>query len=126
MPRSRFFLLLALALSAAPLASAQSRPTLVASQPVQGGVVTSPVSMDLTLSEPVPAGALTVALVMTAMPGMPSHKPMVIRGFGIEAQDEHVTLRFPRPLPAGTYRLTWQVAGEPSGPPGDALTFRVK
>jgi hypothetical protein len=89
-------------------------------------MVTSPRSVDLTFSEAVAASSLSVSLVMTSMPGMTNHKPMTIKGFAVEVSGEHATLRFPRPLPSGAYRLEWTLAREPADRTTGTLVFEVR
>jgi hypothetical protein len=120
-------LALALALTAATLASAAHAQTaIVDSRPRQGSVAAGVTSVDIAFSEPVTAAALTLTLVMTAMPRMAMHKPMLIKGFATKVTDRQASLRFPRPLPAGSYRLDWSVAGDAAGRASGSLTFRAQ
>ena len=105
--------------------AASARTTLVQSRPQQNGVVSKPTTLDLAFSNPVTSADLTVTLVMTGMPGMANHKPMAIKGFDVIPAGTKVALRFPRPLPSGTYRLDWTVRGTPSDAGAGSLTFKV-
>lgn len=118
---------LALAMTVAPLAqSAHARATLVDSHPSQGSVVAKPTSLDITFSEPVVPAALSLSLVMTGMPGMATHKPMAIKGFAVTVNAKQASLRFPRPLPTGSYQLDWKITGDAATPATGSLTFRVQ
>ena len=123
-PRPALALVLCAAALIAP--AAEARTTIVASRPTQGATVTSPTSVELTFSEPVAPATLSVSLVMTSMPGMANHKPMTIKGFAVAATGSKVTLRFPRPLPGGTYRLDWTITAQPAEPASGSLTFLVR
>lgn len=125
MPFSRG-LALSLALAGVTAAyPACARPTLVESLPQQGSVVSKPTALELTFSEAVPPTDLSITLTMIAMPGMANHRPMAIKGFDVVPVGTKVGLRFPRPLPAGTYRLDWTVRGAPAEPVRGSLTFKV-
>jgi methionine-rich copper-binding protein CopC len=121
-------LLLSLAAYAVTAAPAQAKPNLVAAVPTAQATVTAPRQITLTFSEAVAVPPSSVALVMTAMPGMAHHDPMKVTGFATSLSDGGKTLQaiLPRALPAGTYRLTWQ-AGSSSGEMADgAYSFSVK
>jgi hypothetical protein len=115
------------ALVAAMLApTAQAKIVLEASTPVQGSVVVRPTSLDLTFNEGVSPHDLSIGLVMTAMPGMSNHKPMTIKGFAVDVKERTASLKFPRPLPPGSYRLDWKLGGQTSHKAYGALTFTVR
>lgn len=121
-------LLLSLAAYAATVAPAQARPDLVAAIPAAQATVTAPRQITLIFSEAVAVPPSSVALVMTAMPGMAHHDPMKVTGFATRLSDDSKTLQatLPRALPAGTYRLSWQ-AGSAGGEMADgAYSFTVK
>lgn len=106
--------------------AAQARPTVITSQPNEGSAISKPTSLDITFSQPVAQHALSVSLMMTSMPGMAHQKPMPIKGFAITTQGQRVSLRFPRPLPIGTYELDWRIAGTTASETAGSLKFRVK
>jgi methionine-rich copper-binding protein CopC len=125
MPSFRSFaMFLALACATSTFA-ASARTTLVQSRPQQDGVLSNPTALDLTFSDSVAPADLSITLVMTGMPGMANHKPMAIKGFEVIPDGTKVSLRFPRPLPTGTYRMDWTVRGDPGGHDTGSLTFKV-
>ncbi len=123
-PRPALALMICAATLIAP--TVEARTKIVASRPTQGATVISPTSVELTFSEPVAPATLSVSLVMISMPGMANHKPMTIKGFAVAAAGSKVTLRFPRPLPGGTYRLDWTIAAPDAEPADGSLTFLVR
>ncbi|MFN3468720.1 MAG: copper homeostasis periplasmic binding protein CopC [Novosphingobium sp.] len=109
----RFLSLLAapaLALIATP---ALAHPKLVSSSPAANTAVAKPTRLTLTFSEDLVAPLSGIELVMTGMPGMANHAPMPIKGFQTAVTGKVLTVTLPRPLPAGSYDLTWHaVAGD--------------
>lgn len=105
--------------------AAFARTMLVESRPEQGSTVSEPTTFDLTFSEPVAPADLSITLTMTAMPAMANHRPMTIKGFDVIPMNTKVSLRFPRPLPKGTYRLDWTVRDTPAEPATGSLMFKV-
>jgi methionine-rich copper-binding protein CopC len=55
----------------------------------------------------------SVAIVMTAMPGVKNHGEMVIRNFTQSWSDNNRiwTLKLRQPLRTGSYDIRWQAAG---------------
>lgn len=90
-----------------------ARPALVAATPASGASVAAPRTIRLAFSEPVTLPGSTLGLVMTSMPGMAHHAPMMVKGFATSLADDGRTLvaTLPRALPAGTYRLAWHAVG---------------
>lgn len=118
---------LALAALAAP-AAVLAHAKVVASSPAQGAAVKGPKVVSLTFSDAmVPAGA-SVAIVMTAMPGMANHGDMPIRNFTAAWSDGNrkVTLTLRQPLRTGTYDVRWQAAGTDGHKMSGKVTFDVK
>ncbi|MFN3423817.1 MAG: copper homeostasis periplasmic binding protein CopC [Novosphingobium meiothermophilum] len=100
----------ALALIATP---ALAHPKLVSSSPAANTAVAKPTKLTLTFSEDLVAPLSGIELVMTGMPGMANHAPMPIKGFQTAVTGKVLTVTLPRPLPAGSYDLTWHaVAGD--------------
>ncbi|MFN4135459.1 MAG: copper homeostasis periplasmic binding protein CopC [Novosphingobium sp.] len=100
----------ALALIATP---ALAHPKLVSSSPAANTAVAKPTRLTLTFSEDLVAPLSGIELVMTGMPGMANHAPMPIKGFQTAVTGKVLTVTLPRPLPAGSYDLTWHaVAGD--------------
>ncbi len=103
--------ILAAVLAAGALPSAAlARPALVKAVPAADAAVTRPTTLTLTFSEEL-APVSGIDLVMTAMPGMADHKPMPIKGFTAKTSGKVLTVALPRPLPVGTYRLSWHAVG---------------
>ena len=106
--------------------AALARPQLAQSRPAAGGVVSKPLSLELTFTEDMSAAPLAIDLTMVSMPGMANHKPMPIKGFATDKKGGVVTLKFPRALPIGTYQLDWTVPGAADQIAKGTLTFSVK
>ena len=104
------------ALVAAPLSAptaALAHTKVVASTPAQGLTVARPRVVALTFSEALLPPTAAANIVMTAMPGMANHSPMVIRNFNTKWSNSNrtMTLSLRQPLRAGTYEVRWQAAG---------------
>lgn len=98
-----------LAVAAVP-ATALAHPKLLSATPAANSAVAKPTSIALTFSEDLVAPLSGIDLVMTGMPGMPgmaNHQPMPIKGITAKAKGKTMTVALPRPLPTGTYQLTW-------------------
>jgi methionine-rich copper-binding protein CopC len=105
---------------------ALAQPKLVAATPAADATVTRPTTIALTFSEDLAAPLSGIDLVMTAMPGMANHKPMPIKGITPKAAGKALTIALPRPLPSGTYRLTWHAAGPDQRRVEGSYAFTVK
>ena len=105
------FALAVTALSTPALTMAHTR--VVASTPAQGTTVERPRVVTLTFSEALLPPTAAASIVMTAMPGMADHSPMVIRNFTTawSSGNRIMTLNLRQPLRAGTYEVRWQAAG---------------
>ncbi|MGC4252191.1 MAG: copper homeostasis periplasmic binding protein CopC [Sphingobium sp.] len=97
---------LALAIAGAP-AIAFAHPKLVSSTPAANATVAKASAITLSFSEELVAPLSGIDLVMTGMPGMADHKPMPIKGLATKVKDKTLTVAMPRPLPSGTYQLSW-------------------
>ncbi|KPH61833.1 copper homeostasis periplasmic binding protein CopC [Novosphingobium sp. ST904] len=86
---------------------ALAHPKLLSAPPAANSAVAKPTSITLTFSEDLVAPLSGIDLVMTGMPGMADHKPMPIKGIAARAKGKTMTIALPRPLPTGTYELTW-------------------
>lgn len=100
------------ALVAAPTA-ALAHTKVVASTPAEGSTAARPRVVALTFSEALLPPTAAASIVMTAMPGMANHSPMVIRNFKTSWANSNrtMTLTLSQPLRAGTYEVRWQAAG---------------
>ncbi len=106
----------ALAMLAAPLAApaaALAHTKVVASTPAEGSTAARPRVVTLTFSEALLPPTAAASIVMTAMPGMADHSPMVVRNFTTTWSNSNrtMTLKLRQPLRAGTYEVRWQAAG---------------
>lgn len=116
----------AFALTSVQPAVAHTR--VVASTPAQGAHVGAPRTLTLSFSEPLLVPTAAVAVVMTAMPGMPDHGDMFIRNFTQTWSDNNrkLTLTLKKPLQTGTYDIRWQAAGADGHRMSGKVTFTVK
>jgi methionine-rich copper-binding protein CopC len=113
----------ALALSAP--ASAQVK--LVSSTPAANKAAAKPMAVSLTFSDKI-ASTSTMDIVMLSMPGMKDHPPMKISGFtaGVAVDGKTLVAKLPRPLPVGTYLVTWRASGSDGAPATGRINFAVK
>jgi methionine-rich copper-binding protein CopC len=116
---------LAVVLASVP-AAASARPALVTASPAANATVAKPTSIVLTFSEDLEAPLSGIDLVMTAMPGMAHHEPMPIKGIAPRAEGRKLVVALPRPLPTGTYLLTWHAAGADREDVRGSYTFTVR
>lgn len=114
--------------AAATSMAALAHPKLVASSPAANSTVSKPAQITLTFNEKLMAAVVKADLSMTSMPGMAGHKPMKVTGFKTAVAPDGKTLKltFPRPLPAGGYRLDWHAVGGDTHPVHGALSFNVR
>ena len=106
----------AVSMLAAPFAApaaALAHTKVVASTPAQGATVKAPRGVTLTFSEALLPPTVAASIVMTSMPGMANHSPMIIRNFTTKWSNSNrtMTLTLRQPLRAGTYEVRWQAAG---------------
>ncbi len=103
---------LVLAAAGAPTAAA-AHTRVVSSSPAEGATVSRPRTLALTFSEALLTPTVATSIVMTAMPGMANHSPMLIRNFqpAWSNGNKTLTLNLREPLRAGTYEVRWQAAG---------------
>lgn len=86
---------------------------VVASTPAEGATIARPRVVSLTFSEALLPPTAAASIVMTAMPGMENHRPMMIRNFTTAWSNSNrtMTLTLRQPLRTGTYEVRWQAAG---------------
>ena len=106
----------AAAMGVAPFAAptaALAHTKVVSSTPAEGSTVARPRVVALTFKEELLPPTAAASIVMTAMPGMANHSPMIIRNFttGWSNSNRTMTLTLRQPLRAGTYEVRWQAAG---------------
>lgn len=121
--------LVAAALSASWLPStARAHASVVASTPVEAATVQAPRIVTLTFNEAMLQPTVGASIVMTGMPGMANHQPMVIRNFvtNWSPDGRSMTLTLRQPLRAGTYEVRWQGAGADTHRMAGKLSFTAR
>lgn len=111
------------ALVGAPLLA---HPKLVGSNPAAGSEVKRPAKVQLRFSEKLMPKLSGFTVTMTGMPGMTNHPPMRVKGTISTAADRQTLVFSPTsPLPAGTYRVDWQVIGSDTHRITGGYNFKV-
>lgn len=105
-----------------------AHPRLVSSTPAAQAAVNNVTQVALVFSERLMPQMSGIDLAMTGMPGMAQHAPMKITGFKTSVAEDGKTLvaAFPKPLPAGTYRLDWHAVSADTHRIAGNLTFTVR
>lgn len=118
--------LLALALLAATPALAA--PAVTSTYPAANAAVKPPGKITIGFNAPIKPGSAGAEIVMTAMPGMTDHPPMVIKAFTNELADngKSLVLKLKSPLPVGSYTVSWQATGMDGDPINGSIDFRVE
>lgn len=123
----RFTALAAAILAVAAVPSiALAHPKLLNATPAANSAVAKPTSIALTFSEDLVAPLSGIDLVMTGMPGMANHQPMPIKGITAKAKGKTLTVALPRPLPTGTYQLTWHAVAADQHRVEGSYSFTVR
>ena len=114
------------ALSMPSVATAHARVT--ASTPAQGSTVARPRMVTITFSEALLPPTVATSIIMTAMPSMANHSPMVIRNFKTKWSNGNrtLTMTLRKPLAAGSYEARWQAAGADGHRMTGMISFKVK
>ena len=109
-------------------APAIAHPKLISSTPAAQATVTNATQVSLTFSETLMAPLSGIDLAMTGMPGMANHAPMKMAGFktSVAADGKTLVAVFPRPLPAGTYKLDWHAVSTDTHRITGTLAFTVR
>lgn len=108
-------------------APAFAHPKLVASTPAANATVKPTAKVQLSFSERLVARLSTAQVVMTGMPGMADHPPMPMKGstaIGPDGKSLIVTLA--RPLPAGSYKVTYQIVSADTHKVEGSVEFKVR
>ncbi|MCJ2180931.1 copper homeostasis periplasmic binding protein CopC [Novosphingobium album (ex Hu et al. 2023)] len=105
---------------------ALAHPKLLSSTPAADSSVSKPATIVLNFSETLVGPLSGIDLVMTGMPGMANHKPMPIKGFTANADGKTLKVALPRPLPAGSYALSWHAVAADQHRIEGSFTFTVK
>ncbi len=124
--RTSSILLAAAALfSAAP---AFAHPKLISATPAANAVVAAPAKMELTFSEKLVSQFSGGELSMLEMPGMKMNAPMKMNGLAASMTPDGMTMIFAlaKPLPKGTYKLSYHVVSTDTHRVEGGYTFKVK
>lgn len=125
MHRNALAVIAAVAISAMPVV-AIAQPHLVASTPAAETSVAAPTAIILRFSEKLSPAVSGMDITMTGMPGMANHAPMKVAGFTAQVAENTISVVLPRPLPAGTYTLTWRAGGLDGQPAQGDFGFAVR
>ena len=112
-------------LSAVP---AFAHPKLVSATPAADAVVASPTNLKLTFSETLVSQFSGAELAMTDMPGMKMNAPMKMGGLKASVTSDGMSLvvMLAKPLPKGTYKLTYHVVSTDTHRVEGGYSFKVK
>ncbi len=124
--RTSYLLLTVAALvSAAP---ALAHPKLVSATPAADAVVAAPNKLQLTFSEKLVSQFSAAELSMLEMPGMKMNAPMKMGGLTASLAPDGMTmnLTLSKPLPKGTYKLSYHVVSTDTHRVEGGYTFKVK
>jgi len=107
---------------------ANAQPSVVASTPAAGSTAKRLSQITLGFDAPLSPGTAGAELVMTGMPGMTDHPPMVIKAFTTKtsADGKTLTLALRKPLPAGSYTVNWSATGADKSNIAGTLDFAVE
>lgn len=112
-------------LSAVP---AFAQPKLVSATPAADAVVAATTDIKLTFSETLASQFSGAELAMTDMPGMKMNAPMKIGGLkaSVTADGMSLVVMLAKPLPKGTYKLTYHVVSTDTHRVEGGYSFKVK
>lgn len=112
------------ALVAAP---AFAHPKVVSSTPAEGAAVAPISRVEIKFSEKLVAQFTGASLNMTDMPGMKMRSPMVMK-VATSVSPDGLTLiaATPKPLPKGTYKLSYHIVSADTHRIEGALGFKVQ
>lgn len=115
---------LALASLATP---ALAHPKLVSATPAAGSSVAPTNHIDLKFSEKLIAQFSSATLEMTGMPGMATHAPMKMKvATAVSADGLTLSVTLPKPLPKGTYKLSYNIVSADTHRIEDGYSFTVR
>jgi methionine-rich copper-binding protein CopC len=118
----------AIAALVATASPAIAHPRLVSSAPAAKAVASNVTKVTLVFSERLMPQMSGIDLAMTGMPGMANHAPMKVTGFRTTVAEDGKTLvvAFPKPLPAGSYKLDWHAVSADTHRITGSLIFSVR
>jgi hypothetical protein len=105
-------------------AMANAQPSVIASTPAAGSSAKRLSQITLSFDAPLLSGTAGADIVMTGMPGMADHPPMVIKAFTKQMSDDGKTLTLV--LPAGSYTVKWSATGADRNRVVGTLDFAVE
>lgn len=107
---------------------ALAAPGLVSTYPAANAAVKPPGKITIGFNAPLKPGSAGAEIVMTGMPGMADHPPMVIKAFTNELADDgkSLVLKLKNPLPVGSYTVNWAATGLDGDPVNGSIDFRVE
>ena len=119
---------LALAMLLATVLPAQAQPLVIASTPTAGASAKRLSQIKLDFDAPLSPGTAGAEIVMTGMPGMADHPPMVIKAFTTQMSGDGktLTLALRKALPAGSYTVKWRATGLDKSRAAGTLDFAVE
>lgn len=107
--------------------TAHAHAKLTGSTPAANATVKPTASAALHFSEALVAKLSTVEVVMLDMPGMVMTAPMKMPlKTSLGADRKSLNLAFPKPLPAGTYKLDYHVVSGDTHRINGTIAFKVK
>ena len=108
--------------------AAQAHPKLASTMPAANAVVASPPKIELHFTEKLLAPMSGVDLTMTDMPGMKMRAPMKMPPLKTSVGADGMTLIATpaKPLPAGTYKLSYHVVSADTHRVAGDYTFKVQ
>ena len=115
----------AVTLMSAP--AVQAHPKFSGGSPAANATVASPKHITLRFTEKLVSKFSKADLVMTDMPGMKMNAPMKMAATSMVMGDGKTLMVMPtKPLPAGTYKLSYRVVASDTHPVTGGYTFKVK
>lgn len=125
----RRFLTPALALAVASMSSApaMAHPKLLSATPAAESTVAPTNRIELRFSEKLIAQFAGASLEMTDMPGMKMHAPMTMKvATRVSADGLGLTIMTAKPLPKGSYKLSYHVVSSDTHRIEGGYSFKVQ
>ena len=107
---------------------AAAQPVMTASTPAAGATAARLSRITLSFETPLMPGMAGAQIVMTGMPGMADHPPMIIKAFttALSEDGKTLTLALRKPLPEGSYTVRWSATGADKTKATGAIDFSAK
>ena len=118
----------ALAAASVFATGAQAHPKMLSASPEANATVQHIKSIEIRFSEKLVNQFSGVELAMTDMPGMKMSTPMKMAGIKtmIASDGKSLMVMLAKPLPTGTYKLTYHVVSADTHRVQGGYTFKVK